>query len=413
MTLLQAAPAVVRSPFKGAAAAARAGQHGTTPGDDGPLGTLVERAITVAAAASARLARTEVENGFPAAEFQDLAGAGLLVAPLPRGHGGAGLGREPGTVWATLSILRILGRGNLSVARLYEGHINAIQLVGLFGTPEQNAQLAEDVRARQLRWAIWNTDDRDGVLLEPLSHGRYRLRGAKQFASGAGAVERALITGRLPDGRRQLCAVPLHETTASIDASAWHPLGMAASVSYRVDFSGVELPTEALIGAPDDYLRQPWLTAGAARFAAAQLGGAQALFDAHRAELAMLGRTDHPLQRARAGEMAIALEAGLGWLAGAAACYERHPGLFTTGLTLTTAEVTEIVTYANMMRLAIEATCMQTRDLVERSVGMRGMLQPHPIERISRDLTMYLRQPAPDAALAQVGEAALSRELTW
>jgi len=33
------------------------------------------------------------------------------------------------------------------------------------------------------------------------------------------------------------------------------------------------------------------------------------------------------------------------------------------------------------------------------------LLHPHPIERIGRDLTLYLRQPGPDAALAQVGEA--------
>ena len=41
---------------------------------------------------------------------------------------------------------------------------------------------------------------------------------------------------------------------------------------------------------------------------------------------------------------------------------------------------------------------------------MRGLLQPHPIERIGRDLTLYLRQPAPDAALANAGAYTLACE---
>ena len=45
--------------------------------------------------------------------------------------------------------------------------------------------------------------------------------------------------------------------------------------------------------------------------------------------------------------------------------------------------------------------------LAERAVGARGLLQPSPIERIIRDLTLYLRQPSPDAAQASVGRLVL------
>ncbi len=47
--------------------------------------------------------------------------------------------------------------------------------------------------------------------------------------------------------------------------------------------------------------------------------------------------------------------------------------------------------------------------LCERSVGTRGLLPPNPMERIIRDLTLYLRQPVFDAALASVGKYALSQ----
>ena len=40
-------------------------------------------------------------------------------------------------------------------------------------------------------------------------------------------------------------------------------------------------------------------------------------------------------------------------------------------------------------------------------VGAHGLLRPHRFGRWIRDLTMYLRQPAPDQTLADVGRAAL------
>ena len=45
--------------------------------------------------------------------------------------------------------------------------------------------------------------------------------------------------------------------------------------------------------------------------------------------------------------------------------------------------------------------------LAERCVGARGLLEPLPFERLHRDLTHYLRQPAPDGALADVGRFVL------
>ena len=66
-----------------------------------------------------------------------------------------------------------------------------------------------------------------------------------------------------------------------------------------------------------------------------------------------------------------------------------------------------IVAYVNMARTAIERICLDTIELVERSVGARGLLRAPPVERLVRDLTLYLRQPVPDAALADAGRYAL------
>jgi len=338
----------------------------------------------------------------------------LLVAPAPRALGGLGLGTElaPGNALASLRVLAALGRGNLAVGRVYEGHMNALQLIQTYGTPAQQETYAADARAGKL-FGVWNTEASDGVRILPVGGGRYRLEGSKTFTSGAGYVARALVPGALETPGEQpgwqMCVAPMDEAAAAIDPSWWRPLGMRASASYRVDFTGVELDADALIGAPGDYYRQPLFSGGAIRFAAVQLGAAAALFDLFRAYLRELGRTDDPYQRQRAGEVAILVEGGELWLRGAASVVEDHADAFDMSAPDPTRGTDTVVAYVNMARTAIEGLCLDVMRLVERSVGARGLLRPYPFERIHRDLTLYLRQPAPDAALAGAGRFVLDR----
>lgn len=306
-----------------------------------------------------------------------------------------------------LMLLKQLGRGNLAVGRVYEGHVNALQLIHTFGTPEQIKAYAADARDRHKIFGVWNAEAEDGVKIIPIGGGQYRLEGSKTFASGSGYVERPFVNGVLPDGGWQMCIVPMDEVLTVADSSWWQPSGMRASASYKVDFSGVELNSQALIGAPGDYYRQPWLTGGVIRFCAVQLGGAEALLDATREYLRTLERTSDPYQQARLGKMAIAIESGNLWLRGAAGLVDEYAPVFGGYATIPNEKGNMLVAYANMVRTAIEGICIDVMQLTERSVGTRGLLPPNPIERIVRDLTLYLRQPAFDAALANVGEYAL------
>ena len=348
----------------------------------------------------AQAAETDTEGGFPTQSFADLAAAGLLTAALPAAFGGAGLDAQA----ATLPLLRALqhvGRGNLAVGRVYEGHLNALLLIQQLGSAAQVARYAADARAGHL-FGVWNTEDpAQGVHLEALPNGRYRLRGAKTFASGAGHVSRPLITGALPDGQGwQLFVLPAEVQPPALDRSFWQPLGMRATASFRANLTGLELDADELIGPPNAYYQQPAFSGGAIRFAAVQLGGAEAMFEETRNFLRGLGRTDDPYQRQRLGEMAILLESGHQWVRGAAENAGR-PGAATP------AGAENTVAYANMMRTAIEAICLDILRLAERCVGARGLLRPQPFERLHRDLTHYLRQPAPDGALADVGRFVL------
>lgn len=348
-------------------------------------------------------------GAFPVSEFQLIAEAGLLALPLQAEWGGLGFGIDAGSLYATLLVLKQLGRGNLAVGRVYEGHVNALQLIQTFGNAEQIRVYASDARDRHRVFGVWNAEAADGVTIAPLGGGRYRLSGSKTFCSGSGYVDRPFVNGRLADGRWQMCIVPMDRVSPVVDQSWWQPSGMKATASYKVDFSDIEVDQQALIGNPGDYERQPWLTAGVVRFSAVQLGGAEALFDATRQYLQLLNRLSDPYQQARLGQMAIAIESGHLWLKGAADLIAQYAPIFGGYPLVANAASAQLVAYANMVRTAIEQICIDVIQLCERSVGTRGLLPPHPMERIIRDLTLYLRQPMFDAAIATVGQYTLAQ----
>ncbi len=338
-------------------------------------------------------AEVDREGAFPTGSVDALRTAGLLHAPVSRQQGGAGLGEAAASL-ELLDVLAHVGRGNLVVGRLYEGHVNALQLIERFGNAEQRERWARDAHAGHL-FGVWNTEAGDGVKL--VADGSLRLRGSKTFASGCGHVSRALITAA-GEGGWQMMVIDTVRRAPREDRSFWKPLGMRATASFKADFTGIEVDVSDLLGAPGDYYCQPAFSGGAIRFAAVQQGGAEAVFDETRRFLVGLGRTDDPYQRMRLGEMAMCIESGRLWLRGAA----RHAAAADDA-------AAAVVAYANLMRSAIESICLRVLQLAERSVGARGLLRPEHFERLHRDLTHYLRQPAPDAAMADAGAHVLGR----
>ncbi|MBW4484581.1 MAG: acyl-CoA/acyl-ACP dehydrogenase [Tildeniella torsiva UHER 1998/13D] len=375
------------------------------------IADLLRSAGQLADGFATQAAAIDQPGAFPVEEFEQLARAGFLTAPLRPDLGGCGLGIDASTTHDLLRLLKQIGRGNLAIGRVYEGHVNALQLIQTFGTAAQIERYGREAREEQKLFGVWNAEDAEGLNLLPIGPNRYRLQGAKTFCSGGGYVERPFVNGKLPDGSWQMCIVPMDEVQTRCDRDWWQPMGMRATASYKIDFSGVELGTEALIGEPGDYLRQPWLTAGVVRFAAVQLGGAEALFDFTRQYLQGEGRTEHPYQQERLGQMAIALESGNLWLRGAADRLAAYDPQFGGTPQMSHPHLGQLVAYANMMRTAIEQICIDTMQLCQRSVGTRGLLSPHPMERVIRDLTLYLRQPAFDVALAGVGAYALAQTI--
>ncbi len=59
------------------------------------------------------------------------------------------------------------------------------------------------------------------------------------------------------------------------------------------------------------------------------------------------------------------------------------------------------VATVGLARIAVESACLDAMRLVQRSLGLSAFRQGNPVERICRDLSTYLRQPAPDEVLTE------------
>jgi len=318
---------------------------------------------------------------------------GLLALALADRRGVPRAGRL-----VEMAALRRVGAQDPSLGRIYEGHVNAVQLVARSGSDAQHARLEREVSAGHL-FGVWNTQDDDPVHIVR-SGERFTLSGAKTWASGATTVARPIVTAAWPDGTVQMCLVPMERHHPAVDGSAWRPLGMQASQSFRVDFSGVELDAEDLIGRPGDYERQPWFYGGALRFAAVQPGIIERLSTEAANYLLERARDGDPFQRARIGEMRIGVHTALHWIEAGIAAWQAFDASESEEAGLRAIEV------ADMARTAIERIALEAVELTMRSVGAHGLVEPLPFAGLVRDLQMYLRQPAPDAALARVGAAA-------
>jgi alkylation response protein AidB-like acyl-CoA dehydrogenase len=343
---------------------------------------LQKRAREVGEKAFSRAGAYDEDGAFPAGDVNALHDSGLLTAVLPAKWGGAGL-----SGLALSEILQSIGSGSLPLGRLFEGHVNALELVLRYGNHQLVELVAEEARAGRL-FGVWNTDDANGLRLIH-RYGRSWLEGRKVLASGAGHIERPLVTATDENGRR-LIVLPRLGAPDRADVSRWTAQGMRASATGAVDFTGVEIEPMEIVGREGDYERQPWFSAGAWRFAAVHLGGMERLFDLLRRHLQETNRGQDPHQAARLGRAAMAVETGRLWVAQAAS---------TTEDPLGSRAPEQLVAYVNLARLAVEAAALDLMQLVQRSIGLQAFMRPNPIERISRDLATYLRQPGPDRAL--------------
>ena len=323
-------------------------------------------------------------------DIGELRWAGWLDAVMPRSAGGHGWGQDVASLGALTDALRGLGRANLSVARLFEGHVNAAKLVTLYGDGPARKAVRGALRRGALM-GVWGAEGDPPMRMDADG----RLRGTKRFASGLGLVDLAVVS--LADERGvRLLVCPTHDP-ARCETDRWNVTGMRATASGTFRFDGLEPLAE--LGRPGDYVREPHFEGGTWRYCAAHLGGAEALCDEVRTMLARSKRADDPHQADRIARMAMACETARLWIESAARRIEGAP-----------ADADGAAAYALLAREATERACLEVIDLAERALGMAAHAEALPVARMRRDLSMFLRQAAPDAKRMKVAHALVERD---
>jgi alkylation response protein AidB-like acyl-CoA dehydrogenase len=343
-----------------------------------------------------RANRCDAEAAFPAQDIAVLERVGLLRAFAPPDLGGHDFRDRRDYIETLFDCLRLVGRVNLSLGRIFEGHVNALLLIERYGDGDSRTHL-KTALARGKLFGVWNTEPPPGMTLERALR-KWRLTGSKSYATGAGHLDFAVITARLPDGAKQMLVMPVGEQMERADPESWKVSGMRATVSGTHDFTGLELDERCFLGSPGDYEREPIFTAGAWRFTAVQLGGIEALVQQLRAHIVHgPGRKD-PIHRARFARAVASARTAFLWVREAARRAELTAGPSAAPFVL-------------MTRGVVEDMAFDVVEAVQRGVGTRAFFSGEPIDRMVRDLQLYLRQPVPDQARDRAAAACLEADL--
>ncbi|RMH19442.1 MAG: acyl-CoA dehydrogenase, partial [Acidobacteria bacterium] len=363
-----------------------------------------------------RARRYDEAARFPQEDFEDLIAEGFHAAVVPVEHGGLGLGPLYGSAFSLWMMTRELAKVDLSLARCWEGHMNSLVLLDGIASEEQKRRFFAGVVEGGELWAAWSGEPqvpkpgekrRFGTTVERRDGG-FVVDGTKIFATSAPACHWGLllVNEAGPGGARHadaaaaehllLLACPMDDPSIAVDGSWWDPIGMRATVSHLVRFDRTFIPAENVVGRPGQYLRDGWQTRFIPHYAASFLGAAEAAWDYALAYAGEQDRGDDPYVQHRLARMAIDLKTARLWLWHVSELWrlERRAEAELAG---------------SEARYLIEHLAEDALRHAIRVCGARCLNRPSPIERIYRDLTLYLRHDNDDQILATVGRAVLGK----
>jgi alkylation response protein AidB-like acyl-CoA dehydrogenase len=282
--------------------------------------------------------------------------AGVAAGRLPLPGEGA-----TGERWRALAEL---AEEDLSLARLSEGHFDALAILAELGGP---APGPGD------RWAVWAA--KPPSLRATRGADGWRVSGVKPYCSGAHVCTRALVTA----GDRLFAVSP----GTPVDGT-WPATGMAASDSLDVRFE--DTPAEP-VGAPGAYVDRPGFHHGGIGVAAVWYGGARAV------ARPLLGARD-PHALAHLGAVEVGLMAARIALERAAEEIDADP----------LDRKQEARARAMRVRSLVAEVAADVMERTGRALGAGPLSHDEAHGRRVADLTVYLRQHHAERDLAALGE---------
>lgn len=312
-------------------------------------------------------------NASPSQKLAVLIDAELDVLPLP----GAGSTLQRWQALATVAA------HDLSLAKLFEGHTDALAILAELNEP--------DVARRGWRWGVWGAEPPGPkAVVARLPNGRWALRGTKFWCSGAADVTHGLLTAWSADGRGpQLVKIEMNQAAVSIEAGRWQAVGMAGSQSVDVAFDGAVCEP---VGVSGQYLARAGFWHGGAGVAACWYGGAVGVARAlHRSLAAQTDAARGPFRAAALGKIDTTLRQCGALLREAAALIDAHPQSDAMDLAL-------------RVRLAADDAARSVLDESGRALGAAAYcLDPH-FAQAAADLPVFIRQCHGERDFAALGQ---------
>ena len=323
------------------------------------------------------------ETADAATMLQELVMLGLDKLPLP------GSGRT----LQRWQMLAVVAQHSLSLAKLYEGHTDALAILA-----EVNHLVAGSEGATFGMWASEVRNQR--VVIQSSSEGRVKLNGTKCWCSGASSVSHGLLTAWYADGRGpQLVAVAMHQPEIAISSDAWTAVGMEQSASVDITFSQADAH---LVGSLGEYLHRPGFWQGGAGVAACWYGGAVMLGTTlHEALSALPKEARDPFKLAALGKSDMSLQSTAALLRDAAHWVDAHPAADASSVAL-------------RVRLAAEACATTVLDEAGRALGAAAFCRNARFARAAADLPVFVRQSHAERDFAALAERIIpSVERPW
>lgn len=293
-----------------------------------------------------------------------------------------------GRTMARFEALALLGRLDLTMARLAEAHADALAILAELGAA---AATAGEV------WGVWAAEPPTAVVTATREGDTWALNGRKAWCSGAGICTHALVTGQACDGPR-LFAVDLAQPGVRPGESAWATTALAGSDTRDVEFVDA---TCVAVGDIGEYVDRPGFWHGAAGVAAVWYGGAVAVADAVR-KAALRGKLDD-LGLVHFAGVDVALTAARATLEDAARSFDVDPD----------DRGDRAAVIARRVRAVVEATVDTVVERAGRALGPAPLAMDPVHTRRVADLQLYVRQSHADWDLVDLGHRLLDIGVTW
>ncbi|MGA6161534.1 acyl-CoA dehydrogenase family protein [Amycolatopsis magusensis] len=350
-----------------------------------------------------RAAAHDADNTFPFDNYEDLRAAGLLKLSIPEELGGLGA-----TQAELIPVLERLATGDGATALAVNMHITPMgQWSSVWrrtGNPRLEG-LLRDAAEGNLIWAAVTSEFGSPNLMSDARtkaervEGGFRITGRKNFGTNTAVATHASTTARYEDPEKGpmllLLRIELKDPDVAIHPT-WNMLGMRATQSNDLEFSGLFVPDENVVhsfpvGHLDATVTETVFGWSQPAFGAIYLGIAVGALDWAKQQVRRRGLVEDARAQDAIADAEILIES-------ARALLYRHTAQFGTPQMYEELDLQEIVAQSALVKHVCTKNAVAVFTRLIDVVGGAAYARSLPFERTWRDVQAGLFMPVADFA---------------